>query len=359
MNYRRLLIRLCTFLGGIYYFLYFVLPERIGGSPDPESPGRLVGGFSLADYQEPVANGFIVLGSMALGLGLINIVMVHGSRVVFLRKGWSVSLSLLGGFLLMILVTFVDWGATRDISRRSEELAVLKDFAVRIEADYKHGALEVPPIEIRLSKFMQAATLQVEQVESELALVESDYQVQGDEVSRRLYERARSETHESFVQVRQQLSALGLGPLHADQIAEARRLGEALSALGISYLQLRTFIYERSVKRGIFKLFFEGLYVSLGAAMFSLLGFYIAAAAYRAFRVKSVESVLMIAAAFLVMLGQIPFGLWLWEDFPELRQWLLQVPNAAASRAIEMGAAIAGLIMAFRMWLTIEAESYK
>ncbi|MBN8550913.1 MAG: hypothetical protein J0M12_16490, partial [Deltaproteobacteria bacterium] len=108
----------------------------------------------------------------------------------------------------------------------------------------------------------------------------------------------------------------------------------------------------------VYDLLYQGFFVSLGAAMFSLLGFYIAAAAYRAFRIKSLESALMMVAAVIVMLGQIPFGLWLWDGFPELRLWLLSVPNSGAFRAIKLGAAVAGLIMAYRMWFSIETESF-
>ena len=92
--------------------------------------------------------------------------------------------------------------------------------------------------------------------------------------------------------------------------------------------------------------------------MFSLLGFYIAAAAYRAFRISSFEALLMMSAAVIVMLGQIPFGALISEYFPELRLWLLKFPSAGAFRAIKIGALIAGLGMAFRMWFSIESSSF-
>jgi len=103
---------------------------------------------------------------------------------------------------------------------------------------------------------------------------------------------------------------------------------------------------------------YHGFFVALGSAMFSLLGFYIAAAAYRAFRVSSVEALLMMGAAVIVMLGQIPFGVFISEDLPELRLWLLQIPSSGAFRAIKIGALIAGLGMAFRMWFSIESQSF-
>jgi hypothetical protein len=92
--------------------------------------------------------------------------------------------------------------------------------------------------------------------------------------------------------------------------------------------------------------------------MFALLGVYIAAAAYRAFRIRTVESALMMTAAVVVMLGQISFGKEIYEGMPSIRQWLLEVPNSAAFRAIRLGAGIAGLMLAIRMWLSIESSSF-
>ena len=111
----------------------------------------------------------------------------------------------------------------------------------------------------------------------------------------------------------------------------------ALRRLAESWLNLRNLEYEHSTPKHVYRLLFEGLFVALGSAMFSLLGFYIAAAAYRAFRVRSAESSLMMIAAVLVMLGQIPFGVWIWSGLPDVRLWLLEVPNSAAFRAITLG----------------------
>jgi hypothetical protein len=43
---------------------------------------------------------------------------------------------------------------------------------------------------------------------------------------------------------------------------------------------------------------------------------------------------------------------------PSIRQWLLEVPNSAAFRAIRLGAGVAGLMLAIRMWLSIESKSF-
>ena len=60
-------------------------------------------------------------------------------------------------------------------------------------------------------------------------------------------------------------------------------------------------------------------------------------------------------AALIVILGQIPQGAaYISEDLPGIRKWLLDNISTPAFRAISFGAAIAGLAMAVRMWLSLE-----
>lgn len=99
---------------------------------------------------------------------------------------------------------------------------------------------------------------------------------------------------------------------------------------------------------------FGGLMNNLGSAMFSLLAFYIASAAYRSFRVHNLEAALMMAAALIVMVGQIPLGFFLWDQLPVIRGWMMTKISTPAFRGINFGALIAGLAMAVRMWLSLE-----
>jgi hypothetical protein len=63
----------------------------------------------------------------------------------------------------------------------------------------------------------------------------------------------------------------------------------------------------------------------------------------------------MMIPAIIVMLGQIPHGqLYIHEDLPELRAWLLKNISTPAFRAITFGALVASLAMAIRMWLSLE-----
>jgi hypothetical protein len=157
-------------------------------------------------------------------------------------------------------------------------------------------------------------------------------------------------------------SRLAAAALEAPDLPGARKAMESsLQEVGQSQEGLKDALQEgvnRSTAKGLYKCLFDGLFVSLGAAMFSLLAFYIASAAYRAFRVKSAEALLMMIAALLVMLGQIPFGAYLTPHFPEIRLWVLQVFSTPAFRGIALGAAVAFLAMAMRMWLSLETSAF-
>jgi hypothetical protein len=137
--------------------------------------------------------------------------------------------------------------------------------------------------------------------------------------------------------------------------AVLRQLSADATKVASTYSIIKRKVSAEHLVHRLYEFLFNGLFNQLGSAMFALLGVYIAAAAYRAFRIRSLESALMMGAALIVMLGQISFGRVVYDDMPAIRQWLLEVPNSAAFRAIRLGAGVAGLMLAIRMWLSIES----
>jgi len=118
-----------------------------------------------------------------------------------------------------------------------------------------------------------------------------------------------------------------------------------------------------------FNMLFMGVVAALGATMFSTIGFYIVSAAYRAFRIRSGEATLMLAAAFIVMIGQVPVGTYLTSGLPStglaslfrfenISYWILNQPNMAAWRGMSFGIEIGALAMALRTWLSLERGSF-
>lgn len=244
---KKWLIIAVTFIGGLFYLFEYFLPA---GAYLPRGLQSLLlprprGGNFLSAYVEPVSDAVSVIGAFTIGLGVLNLSLVHGRNIVRRRPGWHNSLAYFIAFFAMVTFGLLSyyWPDPNPADRR------------------------VPP------------------------------QQQG------------------------------------------------------------------------FEILFNGLYQPLSAAMFSVLAFYIASAAYRAFRIRSGEATLMMIAAFIVMLGQVPLGMWLTSGLPtdgmfaKLRlevfsQWLLAWISMTAYRAVLLGVAVGALAMSLRVWLSLERGAF-
>ena len=93
----------------------------------------------------------------------------------------------------------------------------------------------------------------------------------------------------------------------------------------------------------------------MDATMFSLLAFFIASAAYRAFRARTFEATLLLVTAVIVMLGNVPIGDIIWADTAsDARQWILDNPNLSARRGIILGISLGAISQSIRIILGIE-----
>jgi hypothetical protein len=105
---------------------------------------------------------------------------------------------------------------------------------------------------------------------------------------------------------------------------------------------------------------YRNLYSPMSATMFALLAFFIASAAFRAFRIRTFEAGLLAAAALVVMLGRVPLATLVTSGLPEWlrievwQEWIMNVPQNAAKRAILIGAAMGVMATGLRVILGIE-----
>lgn len=103
------------------------------------------------------------------------------------------------------------------------------------------------------------------------------------------------------------------------------------------------------------------VYIStpMSGTMFGILAFYIASAAYRAFRARTAEATLLLVTASLVMLWRIPMGeAFLGSISPHLvdliNTYVMKGINLAVQRGIIIGAALGAASMSLRILLGIE-----
>ncbi len=119
----------------------------------------------------------------------------------------------------------------------------------------------------------------------------------------------------------------------------------------------------------------EYLYLPLSSTMFALLAFYIASAAFRAFRAKNTEAILLLGTAFIVLLGRTYAGIWLTQSVdnlvaPENTAWyaefirglrldrttemIMNVFNLAGMRAITIGIALGVAATSLKVLLGVD-----
>jgi hypothetical protein len=98
---------------------------------------------------------------------------------------------------------------------------------------------------------------------------------------------------------------------------------------------------------------FTTVLIPIQATIFSLLAFFIASAAYRAFRARSVLATILLLTAFIVMFRFMPLGPISTANLG-IVSWILSVPNMAAKRAIMMGIGLGATATAIKIILGIE-----
>jgi hypothetical protein len=114
----------------------------------------------------------------------------------------------------------------------------------------------------------------------------------------------------------------------------------------------------------VFDWMYQAIFTPCQATMFSLLAFFVASASYRAFRAKTPEATVLLAAAFVILVGRTPVGHlltgWIPAPFseylhvPNLSAWIMSVPNLAGQRTIQIGIALGIISNSLRLILGIE-----
>lgn len=117
-------------------------------------------------------------------------------------------------------------------------------------------------------------------------------------------------------------------------------------------------------RNSYFEWLYNNLQVPMDATMFSLLAFFIASAAYRAFRARTFEATLLLITALIVMMGNVPVGDLIWNSVlswipmedgaSKVRQWILDIPNLASRRGIILGVSLGVISQSIRIILGIE-----
>lgn len=109
---------------------------------------------------------------------------------------------------------------------------------------------------------------------------------------------------------------------------------------------------------------FRYVYTALSGTMFAVLAFYIVSTAYRSFRIKSAQALVLFVAAFILILGKVPLGQMIWDSVMQwtgygidsVIEWIMSVPAVAGKRGIMIGIAIGSVVTALKIIFGIERQ---
>lgn len=99
---------------------------------------------------------------------------------------------------------------------------------------------------------------------------------------------------------------------------------------------------------------YQFVFVPMQATMFATLAFFIASAAFRAFRARTWEALALLVAGLIVMIGRVPIGEVIMPKLGFLAEWVMNNPNMAASRGVLLGVALAQIAISVRIIFGIE-----
>ncbi len=147
---------------------------------------------------------------------------------------------------------------------------------------------------------------------------------------------------------------INLALLHYKNVVRrARKWWASVVVLVVMFPYLALIIYE-DVTGPHVEWFLDAVTRPIGSTIFAMLAFFIFSAAYRAFRIKTLESTLLLAAGFIAMWGTAPIGGAIYAPIETWRQWLLDVVVTGSYRSITVGAFLGAYAVAIRILLGLE-----
>jgi hypothetical protein len=125
----------------------------------------------------------------------------------------------------------------------------------------------------------------------------------------------------------------------------------AAAIAGMIFMLLAGFIGGRE-RGSLFQNTFTSILLPVQATMFALLAFYLASAAFRSFRTRSLDATVLLTAAVIVMIGRLDGGSAI--GIPRMADWINSVPNLVSKRAILIGVGLGMASTALKVVLGIE-----
>ena len=100
---------------------------------------------------------------------------------------------------------------------------------------------------------------------------------------------------------------------------------------------------------------FSHVYGPLQSSMMALMAFFIVSALCRAFRLQSVEALILTVSSILVLVVQMPFAASISPKIPALRDWILAIPVGSGIRGMVIGIALGTMAASLRILFLVDS----
>lgn len=334
---RREVPLLLVFLAGVVMAVQFFIPSEFSGN--------------VKDY---MTDWLIIIGIFAMALGIYSLVRISLVRIRRKAPNWQYSLvTLFGLFATMFFgLQFpgAEYGPTISSQDAVDNVSAMVD-TVKIDARLlAQGQIDTAADTI--SHGARAARL------TDSCLAVADY-IMGEEwiLKNPEQEAALGRLRQSFERLKQAGMQLQQAPSDSAKtiaVAQVVDLSDTSLAVlgGVGAMEDKQ-PFVGGLTSYMFRHFFDYIMIPIQSTMFSLLAFFIASAAYRAFRARSILATVLLASALVLMLRLIPLGpvTGFMNDFSS---WILLTPNLAAKRAILIGVGLGMVATSLKVVLGIE-----
>lgn len=322
-----------VFLAGVVMAVQFFVPSEFSGN--------------VKDFMN---DWLIIIGIFAMALGIYSLVRVSFARITRRLPNWQYSIiTLVGLFAMMFFgVQFpgVKYGPTIP---SNDAVDVAKRQVAFMHTTLDSAATLIPAHQFipQLKIAADSLALITNYIQDEEWITKSEQQVTGLQT-----------LAASGAQLLQSANSLPivLGDTAAFAAATGQ-LSSQIDSVGVGITGLGALHNVDPFIGGqasyMFRQFFNYIMIPIQATMFSLLAFFIASAAYRAFRARSLLATVLLLAALVLMGRLVPMGP-VTTFLNDLSSWILLTPNLAAKRAILIGVGLGMVATAFKVVLGIE-----
>lgn len=306
---------------------------------------------SISELAEMASIHFDILAAIAFILGGGNLLRSHGEKIYKKQAGWGYSVIAVVCFVVTLYVGLAKVGVppkpgywTRPVMKRGQTVGL-----AQLDLGEKKRTLSVT-----VRKGPADAALDVFIGDQKVGTLKTN----GDGRGTLVVKCQPPEPGQSPDPEQQRIGGILAGVRNGVTI----RIGDLLSGQLEHYSWITG---DYNANGSAFWFAYQYAFQPLQQTIFAMLAFYVASAAFRAFRARNIESVLLLGTAFLILLGRTFVGTWMtswlpdegWPSFfqvPNLVVWVMQVFNTAGQRAIMIGIALGVASTSLKVLLGID-----